>query len=297
MSSHPPSQLAAGCAYLDDKQHLNLLWQALKWCCTSQSAVCALLPSQTAPHTVSTRRCTVPCNACHCSTCWPLPPSTCTALVCTGCWHSCNIALQSDSTNSKRRKHLDHAQNNLSCSIRRYSQPLVPPAVQCLQQQTLTSHRVTRPPQPALPQQQARSLNSVDKHPMHLLAARCHQWQADLDLSHTGCPAVAAAAGSHHECPSLNIPCTSLQCDAINGKLSTEVWTIRVSFFVYVIALVTTAGWLLFMIFAGIGLVALPLDLIREFLGRPRSTISKTEYLAKAKGLGQRAKNIMASSA
>ena len=69
------------------------------------------------------------------------------------------------------------------------------------------------------------------------------------------------------------------------------------SFFVYVIALVTTAGWLLFMIFAGIGLVALPLDLIREFLGRPRSTISKTEYLAKAKGLGQRAKNVMVSSA
>ena len=63
------------------------------------------------------------------------------------------------------------------------------------------------------------------------------------------------------------------------------------------IALVTTAGWLLFMIFAGIGLVALPLDLIRELLGRPRSTISKTEYLAKAKGLGQRAKNIMVSSA
>eukprot|EP00891_Asterochloris_glomerata_P004082 jgi/Astpho2/4082/e_gw1.00063.48.1_t len=94
-----------------------------------------------------------------------------------------------------------------------------------------------------------------------------------------------------------DIPCTPLQCDAINGKLATEVWTIRVSFFVYVIALVTTAGWLLFMIFAGIGLVALPLDLIREFLGRPRSTISKTEYLAKAKGLGQRAKNIMDSAA
>ena len=109
--------------------------------------------------------------------------------------------------------------------------------------------------------------------------------------------AVAAAAGSRHGAPSSDVPCTSLQCDAINGKLSTEVWTIRVSFFVYVIALVTTAGWLLFMIFAGIGLVALPLDLIREFLGRPRSTISKTEYLAKAKGLGQRAKNVMVRSA
>ena len=130
---------------------------------------------------------------------------------------------------------------------------------------------------------------SVLKDPMHLLAVQSHLTWTSPTLHALHEQLIAAAAGSHPQ----NTPCTSLQCDAINGKLITEVWTIRVSFFVYVIALVTTAGWLLFMIFAGIGLVALPMDLIREFLGRPRSTISKTEYLAKAKGLGQRAKNVM----
>lgn len=52
------------------------------------------------------------------------------------------------------------------------------------------------------------------------------------------------------------------------------------------------AGWLLFMVFAGVGLVALPLDCIREFFGRPRSTITKSEYIKRAKGLGQRANSI-----
>lgn len=115
---------------------------------------------------------------------------------------------------------------------------------------------------------------------------------------HTGAQPWAGPARSHacivcgshrHVEPSSPV----LQCDAINGGLATETWSIRVSFWVYVIALCTTAGWLLFMIFCGVGLVALPLDLIREFLGRPRSTITKTEYLTRAKGLGMRAKDIM----
>ena len=54
------------------------------------------------------------------------------------------------------------------------------------------------------------------------------------------------------------------------------------------------AGWLLFMVFAGVGLVALPLDMIREFLGRPKSTIPKSEYIKRARGLGVRANGIKA---
>ena len=61
-------------------------------------------------------------------------------------------------------------------------------------------------------------------------------------------------------------------------------WSIVLAYYV--------AGWLLFMVFAGVGLVALPLDCIREFLGRPKSTISKSEYIKRAKGLGQRANSI-----
>ena len=48
------------------------------------------------------------------------------------------------------------------------------------------------------------------------------------------------------------------------------------------------------MVFAGVGLVALPLDLIRSFLGRPTATIPKSEYIKRARGLGQRAMAIKA---
>ena len=60
---------------------------------------------------------------------------------------------------------------------------------------------------------------------------------------------------------------------------------------------VMAAGWLLFMVFCGAGLVALPLDMIREFLGRPKSTITKSEYMTRAKGLGNKAKRIVVSTA
>ena len=56
------------------------------------------------------------------------------------------------------------------------------------------------------------------------------------------------------------------------------------------------AGWLLFMVFCGAGLVALPLDMIREFLGRPRACITKSEYMTRAKALGNKAKGIMVSN-
>ena len=55
---------------------------------------------------------------------------------------------------------------------------------------------------------------------------------------------------------------------------------------------VSCAGWLLFMVFAGVGIVALPLDLLREFAGRPRATITHSEYMKRARGVGMRAKQI-----
>lgn len=54
------------------------------------------------------------------------------------------------------------------------------------------------------------------------------------------------------------------------------------------------AGWVLFMVFAGVGLVAFPVDCLKAFAGRPRSTISRSEYLKRAQGLGNRAKQIKA---
>ena len=50
------------------------------------------------------------------------------------------------------------------------------------------------------------------------------------------------------------------------------------------------------MVFAGVGLVALPVDCIKAFLGRPRTTISRSEYVKRAQGLGNRAKQIKVGS-
>ncbi|KAK9825402.1 hypothetical protein WJX81_001005 [Elliptochloris bilobata] len=78
-------------------------------------------------------------------------------------------------------------------------------------------------------------------------------------------------------------------CDAVNGKLGADIWKQRCSFPIYIIAMSATVGWVLFMVFAGVGLVALPLDLVRSFLGRPTAVIPKSEYIKRARGLGQRA--------
>ena len=43
------------------------------------------------------------------------------------------------------------------------------------------------------------------------------------------------------------------------------------------------------MVFAGVGFVSLPMDLIRAFVGRPRSTIPRSEYVTRAMALQARA--------
>ena len=48
------------------------------------------------------------------------------------------------------------------------------------------------------------------------------------------------------------------------------------------------------MVFAGVGLIALPVDCIKAFIGRPKSTISRSEFVKRAQLLGQRAKQIKA---
>lgn len=45
--------------------------------------------------------------------------------------------------------------------------------------------------------------------------------------------------------------------------------TMNVSFAVYLICLVAFCGWFLFVLFTGVGLSALPMDLINEFRTRP----------------------------
>lgn len=82
-------------------------------------------------------------------------------------------------------------------------------------------------------------------------------------------------------------------CDAGVGTAAVEKWSTQCTFPVYVIALATIVGWLLFMVFAGVGFIALPVDLLKAYKNRPRQTITKTEYVRQASEMGKRAKVIL----
>jgi hypothetical protein len=82
------------------------------------------------------------------------------------------------------------------------------------------------------------------------------------------------------------------QCDTLINQIE-ETWKVRVSIIVYAMAVVATLGWLLFMVFGGIGLVALPIDWIRQFIRRPRATITRSQYIDRARELARRAKDIL----
>ena len=82
-----------------------------------------------------------------------------------------------------------------------------------------------------------------------------------------------------------------LACDALTTNDS-ETWTLRTSFPVYVIAITSILGWLLFMVFAGVGSIALPLDWIHAFVNRPRTWMTRSEYIKEAGKIGKRAGEI-----
>lgn len=85
-------------------------------------------------------------------------------------------------------------------------------------------------------------------------------------------------------------------CDAVGGRLPSSTWSARVTFPTYFAALLSSAGWALFLVFAGVGLVALPADAFRAFAGRPRSTIPRSEYAKRAAALGGRASALRAAA-
>lgn len=80
-------------------------------------------------------------------------------------------------------------------------------------------------------------------------------------------------------------------CDTLANRISTQ-WKMRASFIMYAMTIVSTVGWFLFMVFGAIGLVALPLDWIRQFIGRPHATITRSQYIDRARDLARRAKDI-----
>mmetsp|Transcript_2284 Transcript_2284/g.6699 ORF Transcript_2284/g.6699 Transcript_2284/m.6699 type:complete len:520 (-) Transcript_2284:178-1737(-) len=80
-------------------------------------------------------------------------------------------------------------------------------------------------------------------------------------------------------------------CDGteVNYSVASELYRTRVSLPVYLICLNTVVGWLLFMLYGGVGLASFPFDMLREFAGRPRKVITKSEYIRRARELGLRA--------
>lgn len=60
------------------------------------------------------------------------------------------------------------------------------------------------------------------------------------------------------------------QTSANEAYKDTDTLNIDASFFVYVIALTAFVGWFLFVVFGGIGLAALPITLINNFIDRPK---------------------------
>ena len=79
------------------------------------------------------------------------------------------------------------------------------------------------------------------------------------------------------------------QCNVFINRVSDE-WKQRVSIVVYAMVIVATVGWVLFMVFGAIGIVTLPLDWIRQFIGRPKATITRSQYIDRARDLARRAK-------
>jgi LMBR1 domain-containing protein 1 len=55
-------------------------------------------------------------------------------------------------------------------------------------------------------------------------------------------------------------------CNALADNVKEEVFKVRPSFVIFVIAVASILGWLLLMVMGGVGLIALPLDMILAYV-------------------------------
>lgn len=85
-------------------------------------------------------------------------------------------------------------------------------------------------------------------------------------------------------------------CDATGGGVPSETWSVRTTFPVYVVALTSIASWLLFMVFAGVGMMAIPIDAIKSFAFRPTKVIAKSEYIKVATQIAEHTRAVVAEA-
>lgn len=76
--------------------------------------------------------------------------------------------------------------------------------------------------------------------------------------------------------------------DAYSGR----TLTMRVSFFVYLTALMSAVGWLLLFLFGGVGLTAMPMDFINTYRDRP-VPITAAEYAQKKVEIGRESERLI----
>ena len=69
--------------------------------------------------------------------------------------------------------------------------------------------------------------------------------------------------------------------------------TVDVSLFVYMTGLMSAVGWVLFFLFGGVGLAALPIDLIRDWRDRP-TPISAEEFVKRKTEIGHETQTLIA---
>ena len=93
---------------------------------------------------------------------------------------------------------------------------------------------------------------------------------ADIPLYKHGCDMSISVDNAQL----VSLDSTSLSTDCSG---SSSEFTVTVSFAVYLIGLIAFIGWFVFLIFVGVGFSAIPIDLINEFRGRPRS-MDKGEF-------------------
>lgn len=69
---------------------------------------------------------------------------------------------------------------------------------------------------------------------------------------------------------------------------SSTTWDIKVSFTVFLTAFISMLGWFFFCLFVGVGMIALPMDLINEFRYRPQPMPTKV-WIEEKRNLAKRA--------
>jgi len=79
-------------------------------------------------------------------------------------------------------------------------------------------------------------------------------------------------------------------CSDQGGSL--QYITFPVSVIMFLITLLSVVGWVIFVVFGGIGLIALPVELINSFRERP-NPINKTVYEERVVKIGEKAENLM----